>query len=218
MRTSSGRSTLAGLFVLGLLVAAGGAAAQEEVVKTTIPGALFSLLISIIQLIVGLSIAAFAITQGLKLLSKLLTRGEQPFDIWEQARNKNVAVALLGAGVIFSYCNVTASGIHAMTTVLGGLASGASGWKDGLSSLIGAALNLAVAIIVADFAITVVFRVMDRLTKNTDELAEFRANNVALGAIYCGILIGVSLLVSAGVAGIGLGVSNLLSALLGLVT
>jgi uncharacterized membrane protein YjfL (UPF0719 family) len=72
-----------------------------------------------------------------------------------------------------------------------------------------------VAVGVASFAITVVFRVMDKLTTTIDEKAEFKNGNVAIGAVYCGILIGVSSLVAAGVSGIGSGVSLFLSALVG---
>ncbi len=53
---------------------------------------------------------------------------------------------------------------------------------------------------------------MDKLTEGLDENAEFKAGNPAVG-VYCGILIGVSSLVAAGVTGIGSGVSLFLGAL-----
>ena len=54
---------------------------------------------------------------------------------------------------------------------------------------------------------------MDKLTKGIDEKAELSGGNVAIGALYCGILIGVSGLVASGVSGISIGLGNFLAAL-----
>ena len=170
-------------------------------------GSLGGLLLGVIQLIVGLSLAAFSITKGLQLLSRLLGG----IDIWAQIRSRNVAVALLAAGVVISYTRVISGGIDAMTKSL--LTLGTSGVLNGVVGLVAGLINLGVAIAVASFAITVVFRVMDKLTEGLDENAEFKAGNPAVGVVYCGILIGVSSLVAAGVTGIGSGVSLFLGAL-----
>lgn len=170
-------------------------------------GSLGGLLLGILQLIVGLSLAAFSITKGLQLLSRLLGG----LDIWTEIKNRNIAVALLAAGVVISYTHVISGGIDAMTRSLHTLGTG--GVLNGVIGLVAGVINLVVAISVASFAITVVFRVMDKLTANIDEKAEFKANNPAIGVVYCGILIGVSALVAAGVTGIGSGVSLFLSAL-----
>ncbi|MCS6969990.1 MAG: DUF350 domain-containing protein [Planctomycetota bacterium] len=171
-----------------------------------VAGSLGGLVLAIIQLIVGLAIAAFAITQGLSIVSRLLGG----IDIWAEIAKKNTAVALLAAGAVISYTNVIGSGIDSMTAALTTLVSG--GIWNGLVGLIAGLINLAVAIAVASFAITVTFKVMDKLTKNIDEKAELSANNTAIGALYCGLLIGVSFLVSNGVAGIGKGLGMFLSA------
>jgi uncharacterized membrane protein YjfL (UPF0719 family) len=170
-------------------------------------GSVGGLLLGVIQLVVGLSLAAFSITKGLALLSKLLGG----LDIWSEIKAKNTAVALLAAGVVVSYTRVISGGIDAMTRSL--LTLGTDGVLNGVIGLVAGVINLFVAIAVASFAITVVFRVMDKLTVGIDEKAEFKANNVAIGVVYCGILIGVSALVSAGVTGIGSGVSLFLGAL-----
>lgn len=174
-------------------------------------GSVGGLLLGVIQLIVGLSLAAFSITKGLQLLSRLLGG----LDIWDEIKKKNIAVALLAAGVVISYTRVISGGIDAMTRSLFTLGGG--GVLNGVIGLVAGLINLGVAIAVASFAITVVFRVMDKLTASIDEKAEFKANNPAIGVIYCGILIGVSSLVAAGVTGIGSGVSIFLEALLGAV-
>ena len=171
-------------------------------------GSLGGLLLGVIQLVVGLSLAAFSITKGLQLLSKLLGG----LDIWAEVKNKNVAVALLAAGVVVAYTRVIAGGIGAMSDSLATLGTGSV--YSGVIGLVSGVINLFVAIAVASFAITVVFRVMDKLTTSIDEKAEFKGNNVAIGALYCGIMIGLSSLVAAGVSGIGSGVSLFLNALI----
>ena len=171
-------------------------------------GSLGGLLLGVIQLVVGLSLAAFSITKGLQLLSKLLGG----LDIWAEVKNKNVAVALLAAGVVVAYTRVIAGGSGAMSDSLATLGTGSV--DSGVIGLVSGVINLFVAIAVASFAITVVFRVMDKLTTSIDEKAEFKGNNAAIGALYCGIMIGVSSLVAAGVSGIGSGVSLFLNALI----
>jgi len=171
-------------------------------------GSLGGLLLGVIQLVVGLSLAAFSITKGLQLLSKLLGG----LDIWAEVKNKNVAVALLAAGVVVAYTRVIAGGIGAMSDSLATLGTGSV--YSGVIGLVSGVINLFVAIAVASFAITVVFRVMDKLTTSIDEKAEFKGNNAAIGALYCGIMIGVSSLVAAGVSGIGSGVLLFLNALI----
>ena len=200
---------------LTFVAGAGSALAQEAARPSALAqlgGGVLQLLLAVIQLCVALTIVAFAIKSGFDLLTKLLNKAGQSLDLWQEIRNKNVAVALLGGGVVISYCNVIGSGINSMSLVLGNLAS-QSAWVS-LTGLISAIINLVVAISVASFAITVVFRVMDRLTTNVDEVAELKANNMAIGTIYCGLIIGVSFLVSSGVTSIGTGVNAVLSALL----
>jgi uncharacterized membrane protein YjfL (UPF0719 family) len=166
-----------------------------------------ALVLGFIQLILGLSLAAFVITKGLSVLSKLLGG----IDIWEQIKKRNPAVALLAAGVVISYCTVISSGIESMTRAL--FAIGADPY-GGLVGLFSGVLNLVIAVMVASFAITVVFKVMDRLTVGIDERAELADGNIAVGILYCGTLIGVSGLVASGVKGIGTGVGMLLSSII----
>jgi len=199
----------AGAGVLALALPSAALAAEGTTSSwAAVGGSLGGLLLGVIQLVVGLSLAAFSITKGLQLLSKLLGG----LDIWAEVKNKNVAVALLAAGVVVAYTRVIAGGIGAMSDSLATLGTGSV--YSGVIGLVSGVINLFVAIAVASFAITVVFRVMDKLTTSIDEKAEFKGNNAAIGALYCGIMIGVSSLVAAGVSGIGSGVSLFLNALI----
>ncbi len=199
----------AGAGVLALALPSAALAAEGTTSSwAAVGGSLGGLLLGVIQLVVGLSLAAFSITKGLQLLSKLLGG----LDIWAEVKNKNVAVALLAAGVVVAYTRVIAGGIGAMSDSLATLGTGSV--YSGVIGLVSGVINLFVAIAVASFAITVVFRVMDKLTTSIDEKAEFKGNNAAIGALYCGIMIGVSSLVAAGVSGIGSGVLLFLNALI----
>lgn len=169
-----------------------------------------ALILGFVQLILGLSLAAFAITKGLAVLSKLLGG----IDIWDQLKKRNPAVALLAAGVVISYCTVIGSGIESMTRALFAMGADPIGGFVGLFSGL---LNLLIAVMVASFAITVVFKVMDKLTTGIDEKTEFAEGNIAIGILYCGTLIGVSGLVASGVKGIGTGVGMLLASIIHLI-
>ena len=196
--------------ILVATVAAQAAEAAPALVSTSpwvgVAGSIGGLILGAIQLIVGLSLAAFCIKKGLDLLSKLLGG----LDIWAEIKKKNMAVALLGAGVIVSYTRVVGGGIESMTRSLVMLGSDPI---DGVVALLVGVINLFIAIAVASFAVTVVFKVMDRFTTTIDETKEFAEGNAAIGAIYCGILIGVSGLVANGVGGIGLGIGTVIHAL-----
>ncbi len=180
---------------------------QSTATEPGLLGAGLGLVMAVVQLLVGLFIAAFAINKGFQIVSGLL----KGIDIWVEVKKRNAAVALLAGGVVISYTNVIAGGINAMTKGLQNLIGGDI--SAGVSTVIGGGLNLLVAIVVASFAITVTFKVMDKLTTNIDETDEFKNGNVAIGIVYAGILIGVSGLISAGVSGIGSGVTTFLSAL-----
>ena len=173
-----------------------------------IVGSLLGLALGVVQLIIGLSIAAFAINKGFAIVGKML----DGINIWSEVKKRNLAVAALAAGVVIAYTNVIGSGILAMTQGVGSLATLKLG--AGLSAIIGGVVSLIVSISVASFAITVTFRVMDKLTKDIDEKEEFRGGNVALGVVYAGIMIGVSGLIAAGVSGIGARVSDVINAVM----
>jgi uncharacterized membrane protein YjfL (UPF0719 family) len=165
-------------------------------------GSLGGVVLAFIQLVVGLGLASYAITRGMRLQSSLLGG----LDFWGEVKKRNMAVALLAVGVVISYCLIISGGVKAITSSIIVLGSSP---LDGLQALLAGVINLTVAVAVAPFAVTVVIKVMDRLTKALDERAELAAGNTAVGAVYCGILIGVAELVASGVGGIGASLTGL---------
>ena len=171
-------------------------------------GAALGLVLGVVQFLVGLSIAAFAINKGFALVSRML----DGLNIWAEVKKRNSAVALLAAGVVLSYTNVIGGGIASMTRGLGSLAG--ADWSSGVSAIVGGVFSLVIALLVAGFGISVTFKVMDKLTTYIDEKEELRSGNVAIGIVYAGILIGVSSMISAGVAGIGQALTGFLDQLI----
>jgi uncharacterized membrane protein YjfL (UPF0719 family) len=187
-----------------------GLATQAPPVTETsdMQGALLALLVGAIQLIASLALFTLAVSNGLKIVSRLI----DGLDIWAEIKKRNVAVALLAGGAVIAYTNVVAGGVLGMTKGLTGLVQGEFG--AGLWALLGGLFNLVIALLVAGVAISWTFKVMDKWTADIDEKAEFKSGNVAIGVVYAGILIGASALISAGVQGISLAVTQFLDALL----
>jgi uncharacterized membrane protein YjfL (UPF0719 family) len=200
---------LALLFTPSIAAAADQAGAREGLL-----GSLLGLGVSVIQVAVGLAIASFSIITGFKILGKLLARNSKEFDVWPALKAGNVAVALLAAGIVISYTNVVSTGIKSMSDTIGKLLQGDVTLGKGIAGFCGAGFNLFIALAVASFAITVVFKIMDKLTKDIDERAEFDRGNTAIGVLYAGIIIGVSQLVSSAVNGIGTGIANMINSVL----
>jgi uncharacterized membrane protein YjfL (UPF0719 family) len=171
-------------------------------------GATLGLVLGVIQFLVGLSIAAFAINKGFALVSRMLGG----LNIWAEVKQRNAAVALLAAGVVISCTNVIGGGIASMTRGLGSLAG--AEWASGASAIVGGVFNLVIALLVAGFGISVTFQVMDKLTTDIDEKQELRGGNVAIGIVYAGILIGVSSMISASVSGTGGALTQFLDTLI----
>ena len=173
-------------------------------------GSFGALFIGAIQLAVGLALIAFTIKTGLVVLSTLLGG----LDIWAEIKKRNIAVALVAAGVVISYTGVIGTGVDSMTKPLAGLVSAsASAWLGAITGLISGLIQLLVAFTVASLAITVTFKVLDHLTKDIDEKAELLNGNIAIGALYCGVLIGVSQVVQGAVSGVGVSLQGFLSTL-----
>jgi uncharacterized membrane protein YjfL (UPF0719 family) len=161
--------------------------------------ALVSVLAAIIQLIVGLALAMGSVYIGLKMFDRM-TKG---IDEWKEILKGNVAVGILMAAVIFSIANVVQSGVGSLLTNLG-----ADKPMDTMLIALGLGLiNLAIGLIAAIFSIWIAIKVLDKITKDVDEMAELAKGNVAVAVIMAGVLIAVSFVIGSAVSGI----SNALS-------
>jgi uncharacterized membrane protein YjfL (UPF0719 family) len=161
--------------------------------------AIVSVIAAIIQLVVGLALAMGSVYIGLKMFDRL-TKG---IDEWKEILKGNVAVGILMAAVIFSIANVVQSGVGSLLANLGS----AQGIDNMLIALGLGLVNLAIGLLAAVFAIWVAIKVLDRITKEVDEMAELKKGNIAVAVIMAGVLLAVSFVIAAAVSGI----SNALS-------
>jgi uncharacterized membrane protein YjfL (UPF0719 family) len=166
-----------------------------------------ALLLGLVQLIVSLALFTLAVNNGIAVVSKMI----DGLDIWGEIKKKNVAVGLLAGGAVLAYTNVVSGGVAGMTKGLQSLV--VFDIKNGLSAVLGGAVNLIVALAVAGLAISWTFKVMDKWTKDIDEKSEFKNGNTALGVVYAGILIGASTLIEAGVSGVSSGLTQFFSSI-----
>ncbi len=146
---------------------------------------------AIIQLILGIALAMFAIFAGTKVLAQLLPE----IKIWDEIKKKNSGVGALTAGVVIAYTNVITRGIMGMSKAVSvnpSLFGFAAGF---VSVLIGIGLS--------SLGITIAFKALDRLTKDIDETEELKKGNLAVGLLIAGILYGVSSMIASAVDGLG---------------
>ncbi len=146
--------------------------------------------VGVLQLVVGLVLAIASIYLGLALFGKF-TKG---IDEEEELKKGNVAVGILMAAIILSIANVVQSGVVGLT---GALTIGFS-----LNAIIAGIIQLLVGIALAVVAIYMAINVLDKITKNIDEMEELKKGNVAVAILMAGVLIAVSFVVQAGVSGI----------------
>jgi uncharacterized membrane protein YjfL (UPF0719 family) len=180
---------------------------ESAVGSSDIGAGALALILGFVQLVVSLALFTLAVNNGIAVVSRMI----EGLDIWGEIKKKNIAVGLLAGGAVIAYTNVVSGGIAGMTTGLQSLV--VLDFKNGLSAILGGAVNLIVALAVAGLAISWTFKVMDKWTKDIDEKAEFRAGNTALGVVYAGILIGASTLIEAGVSGVSAGLTQFFTSL-----
>lgn len=146
--------------------------------------------VGVLQLVVGLILAIASIYIGLSLFGKF-TKG---INEEEELKKGNAAVGILQAAIILSIANVVQSGVVGLT---GAFTVGFS-----INAIIAGIIQLLVGIILAVVAIYMAINVLDRITKNIDEMEELKKGNVAVAILMAGVLIAVSYVVQAGVSGI----------------
>jgi uncharacterized membrane protein YjfL (UPF0719 family) len=154
---------------------------------------LVAFLAGLVQFIVGLFLAMFSVYIGLRMFDKL-TKGVNE---WDEIKKGNVAVGILLAAVIISIATVVQGGVLRITASIGGgqtISVMAVGLVVGI-------VNLIIGLIAAIIAIYIAVRVLDKITKDIDEMKEIAKGNVAVAIIMAGVLIAVSFIISAAVAG-----------------
>jgi uncharacterized membrane protein YjfL (UPF0719 family) len=183
------------------LALAATAFAQDKAAETVAPheekgilALVIGLVLAIVALFVSLGLAMKAVQVAINMFDKI-TKG---VDEWAELKKGNVAIGILMAAVIYAIANVISSGVTALTS---SLMNPSWSWAYIVSIVIGV-VNLVIALWIGTYVVGLTIRILDKMTKNIEEMDEIAKGNVAVAILVAGVLIGVSTVVSQGVEGL----------------
>jgi len=155
----------------------------------------WAILGGVLQLILGIVLALFAIWLGIKILDKMTPK----VPIWKEIKKKNLAVGIAAASVVVSISMCISSGIEKF----------ASGFSDGLDWWLigGAVVTVFVGLIFGIFGIWIALKVLDKMTPDIPLQEQLKEGNLAWGLLVGGVLFAISNVIAGAVGGIagGLG-------------
>jgi uncharacterized membrane protein YjfL (UPF0719 family) len=171
------------------------APAANAAAKTGMDGAIaivLALVMAIVSLLITLWLAMKAVSRAISMFDKT-TEG---IDEWAELRKGNVAVGLLMGAVILSVANVTKGSIIGLTDQL---TNPSLTLTFALQIVVGV-LNLLVGLWISTNVISMTLKVLDKSTKDVEEIKEIGKGNVAVALMVTGVLLGVSTIVEAGIS------------------
>lgn len=169
---------------------AGGAAAGDKGLKGA--GALvLALVAAIISIVISLFLGMTAVTKAIAMFDKT-TKGVNE---WTELKKGNVAVGLLLGAMILSIANVISGGVTGLTAQL---TNPALSLTYVLQLVVGV-INLLIGLWISTNVIGLTIKILDRSTKDLDEVDEIGKGNVAVAIMVTGVLLGMSQIVSAAV-------------------
>jgi uncharacterized membrane protein YjfL (UPF0719 family) len=159
----------------------------------------------VVDLAVGLGLAVIALFVSLWLAMKavemaigMFDKVTDDMDEWEELKKGNVAVGILMASVIFAVGNIISDSVAGLTGALMH-----PDFEFGfVLKIVVALVNLVIGLWIATYVIGLALRILDRMTKNIEEMKEIAKGNVAVALMVAGVLLAVSKVVGAGVSGI----------------
>ena len=154
----------------------------------------WSLVLALLQLLVSLSLATASVYLGVRLFDKS-TKG---IDEIKEVKRGNVAVAILLATVVLSIAFVVQVGVENLTA----LVSPEQTVTVMMVAMLVGVLQLLVGLASAVLAINLAIKVLNTVTASIDEMAEIKKGNVAVAILMSGVLLSVSFVIRAGVAGL----------------
>lgn len=172
--------------------AAGGAAAAPA--KSGMEGAI-ALIISLISAVVALLISLFLGMTAVNKAIQMFDKTTQGVDEWSELRKGNTAIGLLMGAMILSVANVIRGGVVGLTEQL---THPALNLTYVLQVVVGV-LNLLIGLWISTNVVSLTLKILDKSTKNIEEMEEIKKGNVAVALMVTGVLLGVSTIVSAGV-------------------
>ena len=159
---------------------------------------LTAIIFGIAKLVSSVILAVGSIYIGLKAFDKLTAGIDELLEI----KKGNVAVGIFFLSILISIAILIRPGVAEFAAGIG------PGYSLNLMAVL-ALINitkLAFSLMVAIIAVFSAFSLLDRLTRNMDEVRELKKGNVAIALLIAGLMLSVSFIVEAGMqtmAGIG---------------
>jgi len=195
MRRSASLPLLAASGILALAPAAlAGEAAGAAASKEGIGALIAALLVAVVTLVLSLVLAMWSVKVAITMYDKWT----KDVDEMAEIQKGNVAVGILMAAVIYSVANIITSGVVALTEAI---KPHDNVMRYAVGVVVGV-VNLLVSLGLATYAVRMAMGFLNKFTKDMDELKEVAKGNVAVAVLMAGVLISVSSVVQAGVAGI----------------
>lgn len=156
--------------------------------------------LSTAQLAVAIVLSAIAAYLAFYLF-QWFTRG---LDEWEELRRGNTAVGVVLGAIVVAVAIVLRPALSVTS----------ASWDVGTNLffrvLLAEALQLAVGLVLAVITLALALYLFAGLTRGIDEVAELKNGNLAVAGLMAGVVLGVGLLVSQGVAEVMALVSSIL--------
>jgi uncharacterized membrane protein YjfL (UPF0719 family) len=157
------------------------------------------LLAGVIQLLLSLVIAIVFIYSGFRFFHKRI----KSINEIEELKNNNIAVAILNASIILSLVIMVKNAIEPAITVFSMTLRNPNATFNSFLQMAGIMLvQIIVAGIIAYIAIYVAIHLYTHLTKDIDELAEIKNNNIAVSIVLGVVIISISLIMQQGIKSI----------------
>lgn len=150
--------------------------------------------LAVIALFVSLWLAMKAVEMAISMFDKV-TEG---IDEWEELKKGNTAVGILMAAVILAVGNIISSSVTGLTGAL----MHPTFEVAFVLKVVVAVINLVIGLWIGTYVIGLAIKILDKMTKNIEEMKEIAKGNVAVAIMVAGVLISVSVVVGQGVEGI----------------
>jgi uncharacterized membrane protein YjfL (UPF0719 family) len=159
-----------------------------------------SLVLSLAQLAIAIGLSAVVAFLSFYLF-QWFTRD---LDEWEELRQGNPAVGVVLGAILVATALMLRPALAVDTTM----------WDVGYQVygrvLLAEALQLAIGLVLAVFALGLAVLIFAALTRGIDEIAELKKGNLAVGGLLGGVILGVGLMVSQSVEQIMIAVTSFL--------
>lgn len=149
-------------------------------------------------LLIGLILSALAIYLGLYVMQIVMGMGsksKKPMNWQKELKQGNAAVAIIIVAIIIAIGLVLQSGLRGIADMPSDLN------KETFQHLIYSIIQICIGIVISIAAIFIGVKIFDAFTREIDEFEEIRKGNVPVALVVGAIIVAISFIIQAVVAG-----------------